>query len=222
MHHALATSGMLDPAAWLDGGGVAALAIVCGVVFAETGLLLGFLLPGDTLLFLTGVLTVSGKISQPLWLVLLVVALATTLGGELGYTIGRRGGPAVFERRESGLFSRDSVERTQQFFDRFGAATVAVARFVAVVRTFAPVAAGVGRMRRGAFSAWNAVGAVSWTVVLIVLGYLLGSIPGVAEFVDSYLDVILVAVIAVFAAPVLTRVLVARHRRQQAQDASGA
>jgi membrane protein YqaA with SNARE-associated domain len=136
----LISTGLLDPQSLITGAGAWALAIVCAAVFAETGLLVGFFLPGDTLLFFTGVLTLSGAIREPLWLVILLVGLSAALGDQLGYTIGRRTGPAVFERRESGVFSRKSVTRTQTFFDRFGPAAVTIARFVPVVRTFAPVA----------------------------------------------------------------------------------
>ncbi|WP_158252359.1 DedA family protein [Cryobacterium sp. Y29] len=109
------------------------LVVVCAIVFVETGLLVGFFLPGDTLLFFTGVLTFSGVISQPLWGVIPAIALSAALGDQLGYTIGRTTGRRIFDRRDSGLFSRKSVTRTQEFFDRFGPAAVTIARFVPVV-----------------------------------------------------------------------------------------
>ncbi|GII98487.1 membrane-associated protein [Sediminihabitans luteus] len=211
MLHTLAQTGLLDPESWLSGGGTTALALVCAIVFAEVGLLLGFFLPGDTLLFFTGIITLSGQITQPLWLVVLLVTAATTLGGELGYEIGRRSGPAVFDKRESGLFSRASVARAEGFFERFGPATVAIARFVAIVRTFVPVVAGVAVMRRRTFSFFNLVGAAAWSTTLIVLGYELGKIPVVSDFVSAYLDLILVALIVVCVTPVLVRVV--RTRR---------
>jgi membrane-associated protein len=151
--HSVVSSGILDPQALIAGAGAWGLAIVCAAVFAETGLLLGFFLPGGTLLFFTGVLTLSGTIQQPLWLVILLVAISAAVGDQVGYFIGRRSGPAVFERRESGFFSHGSVQRTEDFFERFGPVAVTVARFVPVIRTFAPVAAGVGTMRRRVFTA---------------------------------------------------------------------
>ena len=182
-------------------------------MFAETGLLLGFFLPGATLLFFAGVLTLTGRIPQPLWLVIVAVAIAAIAGGEVGYLIGRKTGPAVFDRRESGLFSRASVVRTQGFFDRWGSGAVVVARFVPVVRTFAPVAAGVGRMRWGVFSAFNVVGAAVWAAAVVLIGYGLGHIPGVADFVSKYLDLVLIAIVVLSVGPVIVRAITLRRRR---------
>ncbi|GAB3574394.1 hypothetical protein GCM10027406_04380 [Leifsonia lichenia] len=208
----IAHSGLLDPQGIIDAAGPWALLGVCAIVFAETGLLVGFFLPGDTLLFFTGVLTLTGHIGEPLWLVIVAVIVAAFLGDQLGYAIGRRGGPRVFERKESGFFSRASVERTQRFFDRFGGAAVTVARFVPVVRTFAPVAAGVGRMRWGLFTLFNVVGAAIWAAAVILLGYGLGHIPGVADFVSTYLDVILIGIVVVSVVPILVRAVALRRR----------
>lgn len=204
--------GLLDPQGIIQAAGPWALLGVCAIVFAETGLLVGFVLPGDTLLFFTGVLTLTGHFSQPLWLIILAVIASAAVGDQVGYTIGRRTGPRVFERRESGFFSRASVERTQRFFDRFGGAAVIVARFVPVVRTFAPVAAGVGRMRWAVFTVFNVIGAAVWATAMILLGYGLGHIPGVADFVSSYLDLVLVGIVVISVVPVLVRVIALRRR----------
>jgi len=211
------SAGVLDPQALITGAGVWGLLLVCAVVFAETGLLIGFFLPGDTLLFFTGILTFGGAISQPLWLVMLLVAIAAAAGDQVGYFIGRRSGPAIFERRESGLFSRRSVDRTQAFFDRYGPAAVMVARFVPVVRTFAPVAAGVGRMPRRLFTLFNIIGGTLWTVMIVGLGFLLAHIPGVAEFAARYIDVVLVGIVVVSVLPVLVRAFLLRRRRMTAE-----
>jgi len=211
-------TGLLDPQAILDAAGPWALPIIAAIAFAETGLLLGFFLPGDTLLFFTGVLTLTGHIPQPLWLIIVVVAIAASLGDQLGYVIGRRGGPAVFERRESGLFSHASVVRTEAFFTRFGPAAVMLARFVAVVRTFAPVAAGVGKMRWATFTLFNVVGAAVWATAVILLGYGLGHIPFVVNFVSSYLDVILIGIVVISVVPVLVRAITLRVRRRRASE----
>jgi len=210
------SAGFLDPQALITGAGVWGLLIVCAAVFAETGLLIGFFLPGDTLLFFTGLLTFSGAISQPLWLVILLVTLAAAAGDQVGYFIGRRSGPAIFERKESGLFSRRSVERTQAFFDRYGPAAVMVARFVPVVRTFAPVAAGVGRMPRRLFTLFNILGGTLWTVTIVGLGFLLARIPGVGEFVAQYIDVVLVGIVVISVVPVAVRALILRRRTMTA------
>jgi membrane-associated protein len=209
-------TGLLDPQGIIQAAGPWALLGICAIVFVETGLLVGFFLPGDTLLFFTGVLALAGRFSQPLWVIILAVIAAAVLGDQVGYTIGRRTGPAVFERRESGFFSRSSVERTQHFFDRFGPAAVMVARFVPVVRTFAPVAAGVGRMRWALFSAFNVIGAAVWATAVILLGYGLGHIPGVADFVSQYLDLVLIGIVVVSVVPLLVRVIALRRARARA------
>lgn len=208
----LVSAGLLDPQTIITGAGAWGLAIVCAAVFAETGLLVGFFLPGDTLLFFTGVLTLTGAIRQPLWLVIVLVAVAAMLGDQLGYFIGRKSGPPIFERRESGLFSRKSVTRTQAFFDRFGPAAVTLARFFPVIRTFAPVAAGVGRMPRRLFTVYNVTGAAVWATGVILLGFGLAHIPGVADFVSKYIDVVLIGIVVISVGPVLVRGLLVRRR----------
>ena len=206
-------SGLLDPQTLITGAGTWGLAIVCGIVFAESGLLIGFFLPGDTLLFFTGVLVVGGAIPQPLWLVSVLIALSAVLGDQVGYGIGRRSGPPIFDRRESGLFSRTSVTRTRQFFDRFGPLAVTLARFVPVVRTFAPVAAGVGTMNRRTFTVFNALGAVVWAGAITLLGFALAHIPGVTAFVSRYIDIVLIGIVVVSVVPVLVRIIVSRRRQ---------
>lgn len=209
---ALSTSGLLDPQSVIAGAGVWGLAVVCVIVFVETGLLVGFFLPGDTLLFFTGVLTLSGVINQPLWVVVPAIALSAALGDQLGYVIGRTSGPRIFERRDSGLFSRQSVIRTQGFFDRFGPAAVTIARLVPVVRTFAPVAAGVGKMRRRTFTFFNLIGAFGWSTLVVLLGFGLAHIPGVAEFAARYIDLVLIGIVVVSVVPILMRAVVARRQ----------
>ncbi|RDV44760.1 hypothetical protein DOE76_11075 [Leifsonia sp. ku-ls] len=125
-------NGLIDPQGIIQTAGPWALVGVCALVFVETGLLVGFFLPGDTLLFFTGVLSLTGHFAEPLWMIILAVVIAAVLGDQVGYAIGRRSGPAVFARRESGFFSRASVDRTERFFDRFGGSAVMVSRFVAV------------------------------------------------------------------------------------------
>jgi membrane-associated protein len=205
-------SGLIDPQSVIAGAGVWGLAIVCAIVFVETGLLVGFFLPGDTLLFFTGVLVLGGVIGQPLWIVIPAVAVSAALGDQLGYFIGRVTGPRIFERRESGLFSQRSVTKTQGFFDRYGPLAVTIARFVPVVRTFAPVAAGVGKMRKRVFTTFNVAGAALWSAAVVILGYGLAHIPGVADLVARYIDVVLVGIVAISVVPVLIRAIVIRRR----------
>ena len=199
--HALALIPWLDPAAIIQNAGPWALLVVCFIVFAETGLLVGFLLPGDTLLVISGLLSHStattphGIFGISVWWVALLIGLSAFIGGEVGYFIGHKGGPAVFERKESGLFSRKNVERTNAFFERYGGLTVILARFVPIVRTFAPVAAGVGHMPWRKYSLYNLIGAILWGFGLTMFGYLIGFIPPVATFVENYIDLILLAVV---------------------------
>ena len=192
----------LDPAA-IAGAGAWALPLVCAIVFAETGLLLGFLLPGDTLLIITGVFTFSGVIHVDIWWVCLAISAAAFLGGEVGYLIGHRVGPRIFERKESGLFSIENVKRTNGFFERFGGLAVIVARFVPIVRTFAPVAAGVGHMNYRKYSLYNAIGALIWGSGLTFVGFLLGYIPPVKDFVVEYIDLILLAAVVITLVPTI-------------------
>jgi membrane-associated protein len=179
----------------IEGAGAWGLLVVCLIIFAETGLLVGFFLPGDTLLFFAGLLTFTGAIPFPLPVVILLVFLAAFLGDQLGFIIGRRAGPAIFERKDSGFFSRKNVERTQAFFDRFGGWAVTIARFVGVVRTFAPVAAGVGKMKYSHFVGYNALGAALWSAAIIGLGFALGSIPEVADVVQRYMEWVLLGIV---------------------------
>ena len=185
----------LDPEAIVTTAGPWALLVVCLIVFAETGLLVGFLLPGDTLLVITGLLAFYPGIGFPIWVVALAIGVAAFVGGEVGYLIGHKAGPRIFERKETGLFSIANVQRTNAFFERFGGLAVILARFVPIVRTFAPVAAGVAHMNYKKYSLYNLIGALVWGVGLTCFGYLLGNIPPIAEFVKSYIDVILLVAV---------------------------
>ncbi|HEV7951211.1 MAG TPA: VTT domain-containing protein [Glaciihabitans sp.] len=191
----------LDPETLIGGFGAFALLGVCFIVFAETGLLVGFLLPGDTLLVITGLLTFTDVITLPIWLVALSIGFAAFLGGEVGYLIGHKAGPRIFERKETGLFSIENVQRTNAFFERFGGLAVIVARFVPIVRTFAPVAAGVGHMNYKKYSLYNMIGALIWGAGLTFAGYLLGYIPPLANFVTNYIDLILIGAVLVTVIP---------------------
>ncbi|MCC3296408.1 VTT domain-containing protein [Arthrobacter sp. zg-Y453] len=185
----------LDPQVFLSEPAIGpwVVLLVCGIVFVETGLLIGFFLPGDSLLFTAGLLVATGAIQINVWLLILLVALSAFAGDQLGYYIGRKAGPVVFNRPESRFFSRDNVTRAEKFFAKHGGKAVVLARFVPVVRTFTPVVAGVGRMHYPTFIAYNAIGAAVWAVSVTLLGYLLGDrVP----FVRDNLDLIVLGVIA--------------------------
>jgi len=200
--HPTALLPWLDPATIITNSQPWALLVVCFIIFAETGLLIGFLLPGDTLLIMAGLLSHStpaapnGVFGINAWWVALAIGVAAFIGGEVGYYIGHKAGPSIFERKDSGLFSRKNVERTNAFFVRFGGLTVILARFVPVVRTFAPIAAGVGHMPWRKYTLYNFIGAVLWGIGLTMLGYAVGYIPFIRDIVTEYIDVILLAAVA--------------------------
>ena len=153
------------------------------VAFAETGLLVGFLIPGDTVVLTAGVLIASGVMDVPVAVALAVVALSAALGDQTAYLVGRHVGPRVLSRESSRLLSPRHVGHAQRFFERHGPKAVVLARFVPVARTMTPVVAGVGSMGRRRFSAYNLGGAVAWTLLTLGGGYLFGGIPVVADHV---------------------------------------
>ena len=188
---------------------------VLAIVFAESGLLVGFFLPGDSLLFTTGLLIATGVLPTPLWLALILIPLAAIIGDQVGYAIGRRAGPAVFRRPDSRLFKQEYVDKAYAFFDRYGGRTIVLARFVPIVRTFTPVIAGVGRMRYRTFVAYNVLGGLLWGVGVTVLGYYLGQIA----FVQRHIEAILIGIVAVSVLPMVIELLRARSsRRDPAYD----
>lgn len=213
----------LDPAYLIEGFGAYALLGVCLIIFAETGLLVGFLFPGDTLLVFTGLLAFSDTFGVNIGIVCAAIALAAFLGGEVGYWIGHKAGPRIFEKRESGLFSKKNVERTNAFFVRFGPLAVILARFVPVVRTFTPLAAGVGHMPWKRYTLYNFIGAAMWGAGLTYVGFLAGYIPGVKEFVEEYIDVVLIGVVLIVLIPTIFHYVQSfvRARRDRARNADG-
>lgn len=142
------------------------------IVFAETGLLIGFFLPGDSLLFTAGILAAQGYLH--IGFLLFLLTAAAIIGDSIGYTIGRRLGPKVFSKDESLLFNKKHIQTAQDFFDKHGPKTIILARFVPIVRTFAPTIAGVGKMRYGKFVTYNIIGGLLWIFSITLLGYYLG------------------------------------------------
>ena len=208
----------LDPESLITASGPWALVVVCLIVFAETGLLVGFLLPGDTLLVIAGLLTHTSLVfGLNIWWVGLLIGVAAFAGGECGYLIGHKLGPKVFERKESGIFSRANVERTNKFFVRFGGLSVILARFVPILRTFVPVAAGVGHMDYKKYSLYNLIGAVLWGFGLTFFGFLIGYIPPVADFVKNYIDVILLGAATLTLIPTLFHYIQSARKARKAQ-----
>jgi membrane-associated protein len=165
--------------------------LLVGIVFTETGLLVGFFLPGDSLLITAGLLAGMGSLNI-WWLNGLVIA-AAILGDSTGYAIGRRLGPRIFTRPKSLLFNPKHVQRTQRFYEKYGAKTIVIARFVPIIRTFAPVLAGVGSMRYRRFLTYNVAGGIGWVVSMTLAGYLLGqTVPNISKHMHELVIVIIV------------------------------
>lgn len=169
-----------------------------GIVFAETGLFLGFFLPGDSLLFVAGFLAGQGLFSLPVLIGGLFVS--AVLGNLLGYEFGKRVGPRLFSREDSLIFKKAHALRAQGFYEKHGAKTIVLARFMPIVRTFAPIIAGIGKMHYPAFVAYNVLGAVLWTTMLVLLGYFLGSVIDV----DKYLLPIVLLIVFLSFLPGIT------------------
>ncbi|MFM8304059.1 MAG: DedA family protein [Actinomycetota bacterium] len=209
----LAAGGFLDPREIIDSMSPYGELAVMAVIFAETGLLVGFFLPGDSLLFTAGLIANQGDLN--LALLLVGVFLAAVIGDQVGYQFGKRAGPSIFRKPDARLFRQEYVEHTKNFFDKHGPKTIVIARFVPVVRTFAPVLAGVGEMRWRTFAIFNVMGAVVWAVGVTILGYGLGSAIG-ADNVDKYLYPIIAVIILVsFVPPFLEW---RKHRRAATEE----
>lgn len=181
--------------------GAYALVGICLVIFIETGLLFPFL-PGDSLLFTAGMLVAQDTLQFPLWLLCTLLFIAAFAGDQVGYFIGNKAGPKIFNRPDSRFFKQSHIERTNDFFDRYGGRTIILARFVPFVRTYAPVAAGFGKMSYKHFISFNVIGALLWGVGITVLGYFLGQIA----FVHDNIEAILVLIVFVSVLPVIFEV----------------
>ena len=181
-------------------------AMLFAVVFAETGLLVGFFLPGDSLLFLVG--TVAGAGHLDIVTVNIVLIAAAILGDTFGYMLGRQTGPRIFSRPDSRLFRREYVERTHAFYEKYGGKTIVYARFVPIVRTFAPFVAGVGKMDYARFLSFNVFGGAGWVLGLTMLGYWLGRFP----IVQKHLEKVILLIIFVSVTPMISE-LVKAYRR---------
>jgi len=205
----------LDPSYIFQNGGSAALWIVVAIIFAECGLLIGFFLPGDTLLFSVGVLTATGVVRTPIWLSCVLLTVAAILGNLTGYEIGRKAGPAVLSSERLRLLKPEHVARTEAFFDRYGAPAIILARFVPIVRTVITVVAGVARMSRRRYLTLSAIGAVAWVFGVTLLGFFLGRIPFVRDNIEPHIDLILLGVIVLSVLPPLIHLVRERHRSRR-------
>lgn len=196
----------LDPDHLVTTFGLLGLA---AIIFAECGLLVGFFLPGDTLLFAAGVLVKKGTLTQPLWVVILVAFVAAVAGNQVGYSIGKRAGPAVFRNHDARVFRPEYVERTSEFFRRYGHLAVVLARFVPIVRTFVTVMAGAGRMDYRTYTVFTVLGGLLWTASVTTLGYLFGNVALIADNIE----LLLLGAVVVSVLPVVWHLLRSRRTR---------
>jgi membrane-associated protein len=199
-----------DPTGLIMWGGYIALTII---IFAETGLLIGFFLPGDSLLVSAGLIAARGTLD--VWLMCAILSVAAILGQTAGYAIGHVAGPRLFAREDSMFFKRSHLRRAHDFYEKHGGVTIVLARFMPIVRTFVPVVAGAARMRYRPFQIFNVIGGIAWVCGMLMIGYGLGRyIPGV----EKHIDKVIILVIAVSLAPGL----IGAWRRKHAAVAASA
>jgi len=183
--------------------------VLVAIVFVETGLLIGFFLPGDSLLITAGLVAAAGGLN--IWLLNALLILAATVGDSVGYAIGAHIGPRLFTRPRSLLFNPSHLRRTRDFYARHGAKTIVLARFVPIVRTFAPVVAGVGRMEYRRFLCFNVAGGIGWVTSMTGAGYLLGqAVPNISD----HIHVVVVIVVVLSMIPIVVEILRERRRQQ--------
>jgi membrane-associated protein len=197
----------LDPGQLIETFGLIGILVI---VFAECGLLIGFFLPGDSLLFTAGLLVARDDIKQPLWLVCVLICIAAIAGNQVGYLIGRKAGPAVFNRPDSRFFKQEYVDKSYAFFDRYGPRAIVLARFVPIVRTFITVTAGVGRMDYRTYTIYSVIGGILWGAGVTILGYSLGNV----EFVADHIELILIGIVVVSVVPIAVELLRQRSRNR--------
>jgi membrane-associated protein len=204
----------LNPETLISNMGAWAVVGVLFLVFAECGLLLGFFLPGDSLLFTVGMLVGAGTIDSPIGVVCLVISAAAILGNLVGYWIGAKAGPALFQNKNSKIFRQEYVDKTAEFFDKHGPRAIVLARFVPIVRTFITAMAGVGRMDFKVYMTYSAIGGVLWGTGVTLAGYFLGQVP----FVRQNIDLILIGIVVLSLVPVIIEAV--KHRSQKAAAAA--
>ncbi|MFD9459714.1 DedA family protein [Streptomyces sp. NPDC060027] len=198
----------LDPNTLLDNFGIWGLLLI---VFAESGLLIGFFLPGDSLLFTCGLLITAGTMDFPLWAAIPLICLAAILGDQAGYLFGKKVGPSLFTRPNSRLFKQENVVKAHEFFEKYGPKSLVLARFVPIVRTFTPIIAGVSGMKYRPFLIFNIIGGVLWGAGVTLLGSWLGGI----DFVNKNIEAILILIVLVSVVPIIIEFLRARSQAKK-------
>ncbi|MFJ8636099.1 DedA family protein [Streptomyces sp. NPDC093568] len=181
------------------------------IVFAESGLFA--FLPGDSLLFTAGLFVAEGNyISQPLWLVCTLIVLAAVIGDQVGYMIGKFFGPKLFNRPNSKLFKQENLEKAHEFMEKYGPKAIVLARFVPIVRTFAPIVAGAGRMKYATFLTYNVIGGIAWGTGVTLAGYWLGQI----DFIKTNVEAILILIVFISVVPIIIEFLRERAKKKRA------
>ena len=208
----LAAGGFLDPEHLIDTFGLLG---IFAIVFAESGLLIGFFLPGDALLFTAGFLasgpsSVPDSLHLPLVPLILGIWIAAVAGDQVGYLFGQRVGPALFKRPDSRFFKQANVEKASAYFEKYGSKTIVLARFVPVVRTFTPIVAGVSNMHYRTFVRWNVIGGTIWAFGVTLLGYFLGQI----DVIEQNLELAILTVVAISCAPIAVELWKARKEKR--------
>lgn len=198
----------LDPNYLLDTFGIWGLLLI---VFAESGLLIGFFLPGDSLLFTAGLLITSHQLDFPLWAAVALICAAAILGDQAGYMFGKKVGPSLFNRPDSRLFKQENVTKAHEFFEKYGPKSLVLARFVPIVRTFTPIIAGVSGMRYRSFLVFNVIGGVLWGAGVTLLGSWLGNI----DFVKKNIEAILILIVLVSVVPIIIEFMRARSKAKK-------
>ncbi|MFJ9379447.1 DedA family protein [Streptomyces sp. NPDC101455] len=198
----------LDPNTMLDRFGIWGLLLV---VFAESGLLIGFFLPGDSLLFTCGLLITAGTLDFPLWAAVALICVAAILGDQAGYVFGKKVGPSLFNRPDSRLFKQENVVKAHEFFEKYGPKSLVLARFVPIVRTFTPIIAGVSGMKYRSFITFNVIGGVLWGAGVTLLGSWLGNI----DFVHKNIEAILILIVLISVVPIIIEFLRARSKAKK-------
>lgn len=187
----------------------AGLWLIALIIFTESGLLVGFFLPGDTLLIAAGVLASQGVL--PIEWTIITIATAAIVGDNVGYTIGQYSGKKLFHKKDGILFRHEYVEQAQNFYEKHGGKTIILARFIPIIRTFAPMVAGIGKMPRGRFFFYNVIGAIIWSTSVTLLGYWVGSkIPGIGD----YLEYAIIFVVSMSLLPALWHIVRDKKSRQ--------
>lgn len=220
MLHAITTTTVALGPKWIDPNyllstmGSYLLLVIAIIIFAECGLLIGFLLPGDTLLFPLGLYIAKGTVHTQLWLACLIMSACAVVGNALGYWVGRAVGPKLFNKPDSRLFKREYVDKTHEFFERYGGRAIFLARFVPIIRTFITAVAGVGKMDVRRYMTISAIGGVIWAAGITVAGYFLGQIA----FIANHLDLVLFVIVLLSVVPMIIEW--ARSRRANRASAA--